>query len=227
MLNYFSVRDDKDTFTCYLPEGWGEKCTVVADPAVWSSEVFRKEKKAGKGKIGIGVIRGKIFKDNGVNYTQEQLFTFYVNLVHQLIKEGYKQIELFTNGNTADTAFATAILRSLKLEGVDCLLKIPTSAEMLVEIISSYDAIVAARLHACIIAYSLKVPFVGLVWNDKLRFFGKNVQMESCFIPVGNLLPEVVVNQLHDIIRKGVNHDEKFRNSIREFLKSVGKEYLF
>jgi polysaccharide pyruvyl transferase WcaK-like protein len=41
---------------------------------------------------------------------------------------------------------------------------------------------VAARLHACIIAYSLKIPAIGVVWNDKLTFFGRNIGCEQYFV---------------------------------------------
>ena len=43
--------------------------------------------------------------------------------------------------------------------------------EELAHLISSYDAIVAHRLHANIIAYSYAIPHVGLGWDTKMEGF--------------------------------------------------------
>jgi polysaccharide pyruvyl transferase WcaK-like protein len=41
-------------------------------------------------------------------------------------------------------------------------------------------------MHACIIAYSLDIPAVGLVWNEKLTFWGKSIGLSQNFISLEN-----------------------------------------
>ena len=51
------------------------------------------------------------------------------------------------------------------------LLPRPTRPDKLVELISSFESIVAFRLHASIAAFILGVPSVALSWDDKVRQF--------------------------------------------------------
>src|SRR5690606_25962164 len=60
-------------------------------------------------------------------------------------------------------------------------------------IISKFSVVIAARLHANIIAYSLDIPSIGLVWNDKLTFFGNKIGVPERFIPTEHLSAENII----------------------------------
>ncbi|MDE6354862.1 MAG: polysaccharide pyruvyl transferase family protein, partial [Prevotella sp.] len=69
----------------------------------------------------------------------------------------------------------------------------------MIENIASYKCIIAARLHSCIVAYSLGIPVIGLVWNYKLKLWGKNIGTEDFFIESKNLQTDFIMNKLEEL----------------------------
>jgi hypothetical protein len=55
----------------------------------------------------------------------------------------------------------------------------------LVELIGQADALIAHRLHACVIAYALAIPAVGLAWDSKLEAFFQSVGRADYICPGG------------------------------------------
>lgn len=224
-LKYISTRDDIETLMKYIPCEYRSFCQKVADPAVWIADAFNIKRQT-TNTVGIGVIRGNIFLDYGINFSSEALFELYVNLVKDLLKTGIASVELFTNGQFADNLFAKQIYQSLKGEGYCVSLKIPSSAEDLVRTISSYKGIVSARLHSCVVAYSLGVPFIGMVWNPKLKFFGENVVMNENFIDMEHLNVETLKRRLMHAMKNGCSQDQNYRNTIKQYIWKIGKKEL-
>ncbi|WP_289561971.1 polysaccharide pyruvyl transferase family protein [Parasutterella secunda] len=225
-LKYISTRDDIETLQKYIPQSYWKICKKVADPAVWISEAFGIKKQS-TDTIGIGVIRERIFLDNGFNFSPLQLFNLYIHLVLLLKAHGFESIELFTNGQYADNLFAKRLFHVLTQMGVDSIhLKIPNDARELVKAISSYKGVLTARLHSCIISYSLGVPFIGMVWNEKLKFFGESVKMEKNFIDIDRLRPEVLVQRLEEVLATELHRDNKYRETVREYIFKIGIDEL-
>lgn len=228
-LVYISTRDDIYT----LKERYFEShplipCIKVADPAVWCANTFNIKPNTHADIIGVGIIRGNIFVDNDISYTTTQLFDLYINIIKELKKRSNK-VELFTNGNKADNLFAKKIQKELKeKENIDCKLILPTSSSELIRNIAQFKGIIAGRLHSCIIAYSLNIPAIGLVWNDKLTLFGKNIGAEDNFITNDNFSPSHIVNQLQTAIQRGYNQNiaRTFKQTIRESIKEITQLYL-
>lgn len=229
-LKYISTRDDIDTLQgCYFDGNPHLPCEQVADPAVWASEIYGITKDSRSEIIGIGVIRSKIFIDNGIEYSESKVIDLYVGIAKELINRGEK-IELFTNGVDADNITAQKVKILLQQDGIDVKLCVPNNDRELLQIISSYKAIIASRMHACIIAYSLLVPAVGLVWNDKLLLFGRNINAEENFITNEKFnLVSNIVEQLYRAIEKGYDQDVRqvFRDSIRQSIRTIKDEYNF
>ena len=74
----------------------------------------------------------------------------------------------------------------------------------LVAQISGFRAIVAHRLHASIIAYSLGIPSVGLVWDKKVRAFGIMTGRERFFIDPTAVTPDHVFETLEEAMSIGL-----------------------
>ena len=191
-------------------------CHYVCDPAVWVSEVYDIVRKEHSRTIGIGIGRGGLFVDNGIEYSSEDFKQLYLRLIGRLLNSGYN-VELFTNGIGTDNDFAQTIQRALEEElNVMVKLSIPTSPRKLVSLISEYKAIIAARLHTTIIAYSLQIPAVGLVWNNKLTFFGENINAKDYFIQKDNFSPSYILRMLETSIEKG--YDQVRRKEFRALI---------
>ena len=140
---------------------------------------------------------------------------------------------MFCNGIKSDYLIGQKILENLNLENIDniYLAKRPTKSKKLINLITSYKAIIAARLHAIIVAVSYNIPAVGLVWNDKLTEFGEIMNISNRFIEKDKFRDSVyIVDQLEESIRNNYKHSpieeykSKTRMDLENFIKSYRKE---
>lgn len=156
--------------------------------------------------IGIGLIRSAIFMANGLNIDRNFLGKLYRDIVLELDKKGYSW-EFFTNGLPADKELKSVINQYLIQEGESCYIKIPKTGGELVSTISRYKGIIAARLHASIIAFSLGIPAIGLVWNQKSVFFGTEIGHSERFIPHENFFAPYIVDRLEQALVEGYSEE--------------------
>ncbi|MEE1082585.1 MAG: polysaccharide pyruvyl transferase family protein [Paludibacteraceae bacterium] len=223
-VRHISTRDDyKTLMESYFDGAPKIACENVADPAVWTSECYGIKKRLdNKSKvIGLGVARGDIFRDHGINVTPEEIINIYSSIAIRLIKEGYS-VEIYTNGASCDSSMVYEVSNRVQNLGYQIQSKIPTTDIELIDMISKYKAIIATRLHSCIIAYSLEVPAIGLVWNDKLKLFGEKIGNPSYFITYENFNDAFIIDNLQEAM--GQEYDksirDKFRNTIKDSIDS-------
>lgn len=219
-----TVRDDLETLiNGYFDGNPTMPCQKIADPAVWTSEAYSIKKVFSK-TIGIGIGRGGLFKDNGKNFSPKDFCNLYCELIRQLTKEGC-QVELYTNGANLDNKFAKKLHGILQKDDINVNLRIPETPQELVSLIASYKCVIAARLHSCIVAYSLNVPAIGFVWNDKLSLWGKNIQAEEFFIELENLNVDYILSKLEKLLSYHYNENlrTKFRSTIKQSISGILK----
>lgn len=181
---------------------------LVLDAAMWVNEAYGVEKKKGAEVIGIGVIRPEIFGLLGWDISVDDVFRIYIDIIRELKRRGY-QWQLFTNGSKQDYCFGELLLERMGLEKEQYMGENVASGQALVEKIAGYRAVIAARLHANIIATSLNIPSVGLVWNDKMNMFAGTVGCEERYISGETLFDaEYVVNQMEQAIRNGYDREK-------------------
>lgn len=223
-LKYISTRDDYETLTLKYYEGNANiPVRKVCDPAVWVSEIYNISRQ-NSNIVGIGIIRENIFEDYGKPFSSSDYIELMVALITELISKGLKVV-LFTNGWSEDGATAYKIQRVLNLKNIDVEVSLPLDAKELISIISGFKAVVAARLHACIISYSLSIPVIGLVWNDKVKGFGYNIESPDDFLEVEKLNTRTIIDRLFITIEKGQNTNrQSFRNTIINEIKQLKSE---
>lgn len=180
---YITCRDYADLLnSTYLKDS---KLTAkrVADPALWCSEVYRVKRDLSSQTVGLGVARGKLFEDHGVPLSKEELLDIWANLMAELESRGIRY-KLFTNGLGKDEDFLSELLTYTGKEELrnEITLPMAESSKQLVQYISGFSAVVACRMHANIIAFSLGIPSIGFVWNDKLRYFGESIGCSERFL---------------------------------------------
>lgn len=227
-LIYFTTRDDIDTLkTKYLDNQTSIPCMRVADPAVWCADAYNIATKKNNNTIGIGIIRENIFTDYEIPYTGDKLAQLYIDIIKELGRQNEK-ISLFTNGLAHDNVFALQIQKKLQEQNIHCNLQIPQTPHELIDMISQYKGIISARLHSCIIAYSLGIPAIGLVWNDKLTLFGKNIEAEDYFICYDKFSAPYIIQQFRKAVSEGYPADtqKKFKQTIKDSIKDIVKLYI-
>lgn len=157
-VKMITTRDDIDLLKNYYIENKNIIVKKVADPAVWTYKTYNENISSTKSNnIGLGIIRSGIFKDNGINIGEEKQLELWANIIKELEEKGYNW-QLFTNGLQSDYKFAKKILEYINVDDKNKLVDMPKDGGELVNIISKYKGVIAARMHANIISYSLDVP---------------------------------------------------------------------
>lgn len=206
----------------------------VADPAMWVSETYKIKRNPDSDIVGLGVARGALFEDHGVPVTKEDLLDIWSSLIKALEDEGIKY-KLFTNGLRQDEEFLTDLLIYMGKEEEREEISLPSAenAKQLVEYISGFSSLIATRMHANIIAFSLGIPSVAFVWNDKVRFFGESIGCKERYLEYTQLRDtKHIVNMLKKAqaegYEEGVLKREKASayKSVRDFFSPFAKELL-
>ena len=207
IIKKITTRDDIDCLGRYVEDK--TKLQLVGDPALWVKEAYPDFKyNQNNTKIGIGVIRGRIFTDYGFDFSEELVLKSYVNIIKTLEKEGFEW-QLFCNGRESDYLMGQNILENLNITDTKKFFApSPKTSEDLINLVSNYKGTVSARLHANIVAVALGIPTVGFVWNDKLKLFSQQLGIENRFLePTLFSDAEFVVKQLKDAIVNGYQQD--------------------
>lgn len=226
-----SVRDDLNTLKQYYIEGTDIAAYDVVDPVVFADETYKICKKHNADTVGIVIVRHNIFSDYGIpEIDKEFQLKMWKSLIEELENRGHKW-KLFVNGLKSDFDFAEEILEYIGKAGEKhkYLVPRPTESRELVETIASFKCVVACRMHANIIAYSLGIPSVGLVWNDKLTFWGERIGYAERFLAKEHFTGTKIADCVEKSISEGVRqHNPEFKREtyrrLKEFVRKYGKD---
>ena len=229
-VKYVSTRDDFAMLrNCYI-DNPDIVVRGVCDPAFWTAEAYRaSKKKEGSKKVGLNVIRTKIFGEYMYKISREALGEVYYSLIQKLHGAGYA-VELFSTGVDKDTVFIDWLLEAYPDLQMDAKLTVanPASTKEFVELLAGYDRFMAVRLHSAIIGSVLGVPNVSLVWNRKQILFGKEVGLRQNFITKEKFQPDEIFRRLCDA--KPYEMDEAYKLSVYQNMEeqlekwAIGKE---
>lgn len=203
-VKVITTRDDLDTLRRrYILDPSRVRSCGVSDAACSLAGIYPPSEKK-PGVIGLGVARDRLFLDYGSDVSGQTLLRLYAEIYRLLTEKGYR-VRIFDNGALDDQKAVDKLLAQLRLDGGDKehVCPRPERVSDLAAIISSCQAVVATRLHTSIIAYSYGVPFVGLVWNDKQRFFGAAIGHPERFLGPSEFQADRVVQRLLDAMEAG------------------------
>ena len=204
-IKHMTVRDDIKTALKYCKTR--QKCALAGDSALWVSECYGIQK-ADSSIIGVNVIRSGIFQFNGGKLSPFAVKKAYIGVINRLLERGY-QIELFTNGLAADKEFAKELLDESNLNGnPKYLAPCPKTGENLAKRISTYKAVIGARMHCAIGAAALDIPFVEVFWKEKQRYFAKLLEREGWFFSQEEFLDsDYVIDLIEKAMEQGYNRE--------------------
>ncbi|MFW9736971.1 polysaccharide pyruvyl transferase family protein [Vibrio parahaemolyticus] len=217
-IKMVTTRDDLSLLNDGYIENGYIKTAQVADSAVFSSEVYGIQKKS-LDVVGLGLVRARIFKDNGIELDRTQVIELYASLISEL-EAREQSYQLFTNGLKSDVD----ILEDLETYlGKQLNVIEPQTPRELVELISTFKCTIAARLHACIISYSLTVPVVGLVWNNKVKMFGECIGYPERFFSHQDFDANEIIDRLTLSVAEGYepNHYERYRETVNTSINKM------
>ena len=199
----------------------------VADPAVWAAKLdcngikhFKRE------KIGISVITFQRFIQYNSKIDKYTYESTICSLMRELSSKGIEW-RLFSNGHSEDTDYAIELCKKAGFTNTELyMLPPPVEPEDLTDIISQFSLIITARLHACIVAYSLGIPFIAFNWSDKIKLFAQKVGLGDYIIDdnlsCGNIynLIEKLEDFKYDDKEKKI-YKESIEDSLNDFIHKV------
>lgn len=223
IIKSVTTRDDIKTLEqCYV---YNKKIHTakVADPAVYCNEVYHQQKRPSD-IYGIGLVRGGIFLDNERNFGSEKVIIFYTELLQEMTRRNLNY-QLFTNGLSKDKELVFQIEKHMN---ASLTVIEPSKSQNLVATIASFKGVIAARLHANIISYALDIPSVGLVWNDKLALFGKDIGYPERFFEHDKLNAKEIVDALVKATEQGNdnNKSQKYKKTAKENIETIVMNWL-
>lgn len=187
----------------------------IGDPALLLKKYYPvPEQKSEQKKIGLGLIRERIFDDYGGELSRGELTRIYLKIIKVLQKQKVDWV-LFSNGMKPDYEFGMKLLDLAGLPS-DKLLRNPTDPIELISDISQFDIVIAARLHACIISTALEKPVTGFCWEDKIRCFAKETNQYDYFLEPEELSAENILKNV-----KRVNNTKKDMERIGQLTQST------
>jgi polysaccharide pyruvyl transferase WcaK-like protein len=212
LLKYVSVRDETSR------RNWQDNVThsikphLCRDPGILSYECYKghvsklMKKRKSDVHIGLGIINQSILNKVSENAVDISV-PFYISLIKELHTKGYK-VTLFTNGDLLDDEMQYKVeveLRELykELLGAVSFAKRPMTPLELCGIVAQLSGVIAHRMHANILSYSLQIPHVGLGWDSKLKSFFHFVERDAFFITPDKSTPSHIADTLHEAIKIG------------------------
>jgi polysaccharide pyruvyl transferase WcaK-like protein len=211
-IRSITTRDNLEILQTKYEIGASTHTSLAGDPAFWAPECYLVRKHAETKRIGINLIRDDIFQHYGYRLSNRDLKLFYVRLMDLLDEQGAEWV-LFSNGMISDQEFGVALLKESGRSS-ERLSPPPSTARELVTLISSFRAILGARMHACISAYSLDIPIVGLIWNEKLTRFAEIIRQRHMFFDENELNAEEVCKKLLDTTVS--DYDDEVRQDLKK-----------
>ena len=188
------------------------KVTKTYDTAILTNK-FYSDSSCKKIKIGLGIMYVK-------NMSLKKQISFWSKILN-FCEENNIEWEAFSNGSVDDQSFIEYLL-NLNNISLDKAHKRPSCPEELISTITSYSKIISMRMHSLIIAYSYNIPFVGLVWDEKVRKFICSVGNDEACMTI-NDLPEQVFSVLEKQ-KIDLDKKEKIISSIFKNIDNIKKE---
>ncbi|MGF1621856.1 MAG: polysaccharide pyruvyl transferase family protein [Rhodomicrobiaceae bacterium] len=149
---------------------------LCRDPGLLAAQIWPVQPRASKARarIGLGITHPVVLSHHAsrkLHHTTDTALALYETMATRLAAAG-NDVVCFTNGAAEDEALlrklgARAAMRSAAIE----IAPRANRPKELARRIANCDALIAHRLHAAIVAYSYRVPSIGLRWDDKLLGF--------------------------------------------------------
>ncbi len=204
--NWSSIFEGREPEICRDP---GLLAAEVYESALGGASVTLANSKDGRPRVGIGVINGSLLiGTRTISTAVSAEIHLYSELAFELIRAGCHPI-YFTNGNNHDESTLSEVkeynaknhpeIANLSEYAIQ-----PRTPEELVTTIAQFHAIVAHRMHANIIAYSLRIPHVGLSWEKKIEDFFESVGRNQ-FLVKGGVDARATVGIVMDAMKEGID----------------------
>lgn len=224
-VKYFTARDNEENCRRYI-RNKTIITQMVADSALHTKDSYALYAHKKSKVIGIGTINFDNWELENHSIEKNILIEFYHAIFCELDKRGYEWA-IFTDGVYQDYTFALELVEGNE-EYSKRLIPRPFSDTEWLDTISGFAGMIVPRLHANIVAHSLGIPAVGLVWNDKVRFFAEQIEQEDTVFETFDFDAVKIVDKLEELIgaEQHTQYLEKYKQTTYNAVKEFVKEFL-
>ena len=214
----------------------GLNATVCRDPALLAAGIWPKVQRAEHSRplVGLGLAHPRLLAHHTPNVLRpryDRSAAIYLGLIRGLCAAGC-DVLCFTNGAGEDERWLAALRKQVPQP---CRANVSfasrcASPKELAQLISRLDAIVAHRLHACILAFAYRVPAVGILWDPKLEAFFQSVQQDDYLIPFAEVSSRRIGPLIIEAIGKGIDpalHTrvvQEAKEAIEDLVQTLARE---
>ena len=210
-LRFLSGRDPFSTekLTKALPLDEDTEIAVTPDPGLLAARRFPYS--GPRDGIAICVAAEELLSyhaDRPLTGGEGGTATLFAETALACIARGHK-VRFFTNGADEDEQALDILMGRPELADAiaDGHLSRQVRAntpEELCRVIAGVEGVIAHRLHACIVAYSYRIPVLGLAWDRKVESFFEHVDRPDLLVPESAAVPDEIAERITVEIRKGV-----------------------
>lgn len=154
-----------------------KQAITTYDPALWCNKCYSISKNTNTDIIGLGIMY--------VNSIPKHRVTrFWIQLIQAIEKRSLRR-KLFINGSGTDYLYAKYVFEQLTdISGSfeEHFVPIPEKPADLVQMIADFKSIISFRLHSHIIAASLDIPSIAIVWDQKVPFSLKKLNIQNVVV---------------------------------------------
>lgn len=158
---------------------------------------------------------------------------FWSDLVMALVGKGHV-VRLFCNGAAEDRSALARLTERPEIAeqiaaGQVSAAPPPETSTALAAEIASHRAVVAHRLHACILAYAFGQPPVGLGWDNKVESFFGSVGLPQNFVEGKRASGRNVADRLEAALEAGIDPErhravlDETQAAITETVRAAGR----
>ncbi|QFT77348.1 polysaccharide pyruvyl transferase family protein [Erythrobacter sp. THAF29] len=195
------------------------------DPGLLAGEVYSKSafgEDRVRPLVGLGIVNPRTLDRHSSAVPLghvDRALDQSAQLARCLLASGF-DVSLFTNGPHDDEKYLGLVLESV---GNPRLRRSPRPRlpRDLAGIVRSFDAVVAHRLHANILAYAFRIPHVGLAWDPKVRAFFNSVDRGPFVVDLVDSPPHAVCSLVARAYRDGIDRTTH-RRVVQETRQAVG-----
>jgi polysaccharide pyruvyl transferase WcaK-like protein len=160
---------------------------VTFDPAIWAGEVYAIPSAKPTGDcFGLGVINmreANVHLESSQRFSKSAWVKLWLDLLERWEAKN-QRVELFTTGSPVDHAFAVELFAAVQERGWKqvSLARYPDTPTSLITSLCRYSSVVAARLHAAVLANAYGISTVGLAWDQKVEaYYAETGHPDLCF----------------------------------------------
>ena len=107
---------------------------------------------------------------------------------------------------------------SEKLSDIDYrIVPVEWNCMQMAEIIENSFFLLGVRMHSIIFAARQQVPFIALIYDEKVRQLLKYLEIEDCGLPLDNLSPEMTAKYVVDMTAAHTQIENKLKNKTKDF----------